>query len=188
MKETKMNRIVMIGPIDAGKSTISRLLAENLNIPHYEMDQLREGYYKELGLNKAKAIKIKDKKGPIAFLKFLKPFEAHAVARIIEDYEYGIIDLGAGHSVYENKALFKKVYKALAPIEHVILLLPSPDKEECEKILNSRSEFKMVHDLNKSFIYSESNYLLAKKIFYTKGKTTMETYCEILAELDLKKE
>lgn len=40
---------IVIGPVGAGKTTVSALLAEALDVPHVKMDRLRLGYYAELG-------------------------------------------------------------------------------------------------------------------------------------------
>lgn len=59
--ETKTHRlrdqsaIIPIGPIGAGKSTIGRLLSETLVMPRLEMDELRWGYYKEIGYSDEEA-------------------------------------------------------------------------------------------------------------------------------------
>jgi hypothetical protein len=41
-----------------------------------------------------------------------------------------VFDFGAGHSVYEDPALFARARAALAPFANVVLLLPSPDPDE----------------------------------------------------------
>ncbi|MEH2063239.1 MAG: hypothetical protein V7K50_13415 [Nostoc sp.] len=50
-----------------------------------------------------------------------------------------MIDFGAGHSVYEDDALFKRVQKVLEPYINVVLILPSPNLEESIQILNERN-------------------------------------------------
>lgn len=36
--------VVLIGPMDVGKSTIAELLAARLDVPHVAMDEVRAGY------------------------------------------------------------------------------------------------------------------------------------------------
>jgi shikimate kinase len=41
-------KVILIGPISAGKSTLSKLIAEKLGIPCRRMDQVRIRYYYDL--------------------------------------------------------------------------------------------------------------------------------------------
>src|SRR3954470_18111710 len=103
-----MNRtIILIGPIRAGKSVIAELLATQLHLPRYSLDDERWKYYKEIGYDEAEASSIaKSRDGMVALLEYWKPFEAYSVERIVADHEGSVIDFGAGHSVYEDEELF----------------------------------------------------------------------------------
>ncbi|MGV0028655.1 shikimate kinase [Phormidesmis priestleyi] len=174
--------IILIGPIGAGKSTIGSLLAERLNIPQYSMDDLRLGYYKEIGYDEELAKHKRESEGFWGIYQYWKPFEAYAVERILSDYEHCVMDFGAGHSVYEDDALFQRVQQLLAPYSNVVLLMPSPDRDESVQILNERNEY--VPDgqpnVNEHFVKHPSNDRLAKFTVYTQGKTPDETCEEIL--------
>ncbi len=187
--------IILIGPMSTGKSTVGTLLAEKLDLPRCELDKVRWGYYKEIGYSDEAASEIaRSEAGMMGLLNYWKPFEAYAVERALADYE-GVIDFGAGHSVYEDETLFARVQKALAPYPHVILLLPSPDLDESVAIVNARfaemvkKEVGQVSDevlrVNEQFVKHPSNQLLAKMVVYTKGKTPAETCAAILEMLDL---
>lgn len=41
--------IILIGPTGIGKTTVSKLLAERLGMPRVALDEIRFGYYKEIG-------------------------------------------------------------------------------------------------------------------------------------------
>lgn len=41
-------KVILIGPIRAGKSTISKLLAEKLNLPQRSMDKISGAFYDEI--------------------------------------------------------------------------------------------------------------------------------------------
>ncbi len=186
--------IILIGPMSAGKSTIARLLAEKLELPRCELDKIRWGYYQEIGYDADAAAKIaRSDAGMVGLLNYWKPFEAHAVERALGEYQ-GVIDFGAGHSVYEDETLLARVQKALAPYPHVILLLPSPDLDESVAIVNARFS-EMVKEevgevdaevlkMNEQFVKHPSNHLLAKIVIYTKDKTPEETCAEIMGKLD----
>lgn len=174
--------IILIGPISAGKSTVGALLADRLGLPQCSMDSLRWDYYKEIGYDEELAKHKRETEGFSSLLQYWKPFEAYAVERLLSEHEQCVIDFGAGHSVYEDVALFQRVQQALAPYPNVVLVLPSPDLDESVQILNERNEY--VPDgkpnVNEHFVRHSSNYELAKFTVYTKGKTPSETCDEIL--------
>ena len=113
-----------------------------------------------------------------------KPFEAHAVERLLADHQDCVIDFGAGHTVYEDETLFARVEAALQPYANVVLLLPSPDLEESVRILRTREDWDGMadgFDFQEHYVKHPSNYRLAKHTVYTKGKTPAETCDEIIA-------
>jgi shikimate kinase len=175
-------KVILIGPISAGKSTLSKLIAEKLGIPCRHIDQVRVRYYKEIGYDDDLAQQILSKDSFLGLYRYWKPFETHAVERLLSENEEVVIDFGGGHSVYEDDALFARVQKALAPYPYVILILPSPDKEKSVKILNERTGGVVSEgfDFHEHFVTHHSNYDLAKHIVYTEGKTPEETCAEIV--------
>ena len=185
-----MTTIILIGPMNTGKSTVAKLLSEKLKLPRCELDRVRWSYYKEIGYDDDVASRIaKSDGGMLGLLQYWKPFEAYAVERVVAEHK-GIIDFGAGHSVYEDETLFARVQQSLAPYPYVILLLPSPDLDESVAIVNTRladmlqREIGEVSDevlkVNEQFVRHPSNHLLAKMVVYTKDKTPEETCAEIL--------
>lgn len=185
--------IVLIGPMMAGKSTIAARLAERLGQPHCAVDDDRWAYYAEIGYDHAAAGQIMENEGMLALLRHWKPFEAHAVARVLADHPGSVIDFGAGHSVYEDAALFGRVQDALAAVPHVILLLPSPDPGQSIAVLNARFSELLAREvghvdpdllaLNAHFVIHPSNRALATMVVYTEGKTPAETCDEIVRRL-----
>ena len=185
--------IILIGPMSAGKSTIAALLADRLGRPRYEIDEDRWAYYAEDGYDQAEAARIVQAEGMVGLLRYWKPFEAHAVERALEDHPGCVIDFGAGHSVYEDAALFAKVERALAPYPNVILLLPSPDLDESVAILNGRfrrlleTEVGHVDEallaVNEHFVRHPSNHRLAKITVYTEGQSPEDTWAAIVGML-----
>lgn len=187
--------IIFIGPICTGKSTISQMLAESHHIPYYSVDEHRWDYYKEIGYDEDEAGRRAKAEGSMGVIRYWKPFEAHAVERILATQSNAIIDFGAGHSVYEDAALFERVQKALAPHPHVILLLPSDNEDESVSVVNARFADLLQREmgavdpellkLNESFVRHPSNRTLAKMIVYTNGKTLEEIHAEVVGLLKL---
>ena len=180
MSQSKL--IILIGPMGAGKTTIGALLAEKLNIPQVSMDNLRWDYYNEINYNSEKGKQLLEQDGFEALYRYWKPFEAYAVERILADHDNCVIDLGGGHSVYEDEALFTRVETAFEPYDNVILLLPSSDLDRSVKILRERVDYEIdtTFDVFELFTKHPSNQKLAKHVVYTEGKTPQETCTEIL--------
>lgn len=173
--------IILIGPVGVGKSTIGKLLSENLNIPQASLDDRRWEIYKEAGYDFELAESIMEKEGFLGIYRYWKPFEAYSVKRVLELYPNQIHDFGAGQSVYEDEKLFEEVKNILEPYQNVVLLLPSEDKERSLEILFERTQFEH----NNLFINNPSNKELAKIIVYTERKEPIETCKEIMEKIKL---
>jgi shikimate kinase len=177
--------IILIGPMGAGKSTQGKLLAAALGRPQCSMDEVRWNYYREIGFDDETQREIGEKEGFEGIYRYWKPFEAHAVERLLADHHDCVIDFGAGHSVFEDGELFERVRKALEPYPNVVLLLPSPDPEESISVLRTREAGFPPEklDLNSHFVLHHSNYDLAKIVVYTEGKMPEETRDGILTAI-----
>ena len=184
------NIIILIGPMCAGKSTLAKLLSSKLSIPRYELDDVRQRFYTEIGYSESYASRIVGEGGMKELIEYWKPFEVYAVERAIVEFENCVVDFGAGHSVYEDPELFARVKNALDPIEHVILIIPSPDVDRAVEIVNQRFSDLLVSSvgkidpellqLNEFFVRHPSNHLLAKKTIYTEGKKPADIADEII--------
>jgi len=177
--------VVLIGPIAAGKSTLGNLLSVALGLPQCSIDDVRFRYYSEIGYDESFAKRVYQSEGFWGLYRYWKPFEAHAVERVVEDHPNSVIDLGAGHSVYEDDALFVRVKRALAPCRHVVLLLPSPDLNTSLNVLRKRrpSLRAIEPDINEHFIMHRSNYELATFTVYTEGRLPRDTCAEIVGRI-----
>ena len=185
--------IVFIGPMCTGKSTLARLLAEELNLPRVELDEVRWDFYNEAGYEDRAARVAFDQGGTSAFLAYCKPFEVHAVERVLRSHPDSVIDFGAGHTVQDNPDHAARIARALAPLSNIFLPLPAPDPERCVQVLNARlrellqrevgSVDKDVLELNATFVRHPANQVLAKHILYTEGETPQETCQRVMALL-----
>jgi len=179
--------MVLIGPTGAGKSTVAKLFAQHFQISRYSIDEMSGPYFTELGLTSELYQQIEAEQGFFAVYRHWWSAYAYAVERLVTDYPHGILDLGAAHTHYEDPSLFRRVQKALAPYEHVILLLPSPDVEYTINVLRERSakeqgwEWRVdEYDFIEHWVKDRCNYELATSIVYTAGKAPEETRDEII--------
>jgi len=176
------SEIILIGPVAAGKTTVGKLLAARLEIPLVSMDDLRFGYYQELGYDEEFARELREREGPMAVYRYWKVFDPYSVERLLAEHSDCVFDFGGGSSVHEFDDQLARVQRALEPYENVVLLLPSADEDESVRILSERTGgcgHRGWH-LNAHFVRHRSNRLLAKFVVYTRGKTPAETCDEVL--------
>jgi hypothetical protein len=124
--------------------------------------------------------------GSPALVAYWKPFEAHAVERLLSDHRDFVIDFGAGHTVHEDKALFERVRAALQPFQNVVLLMPDPDVETSLEIMEGFDSI-LIRDreINRHFLTHPSNKILAKHAIYWRGLSPEETCNVVLRQLAL---
>jgi len=181
--------IILIGPMSVGKSTLAKKLAKQLGVARVELDEVRGRFYSAIGYDEKFASEIVGEEGMMGLIHYWKPFQAHAVERALKEYQNCVMDFGAGHSVYEDPELFKRVEKALKPHKYVIQILPSPDVDRSVEIVNQRFSEMLINEvgkidpellaLNEHFVRHPSNGLLAKKTVFTDGKSVKATCQEI---------
>jgi shikimate kinase len=186
--------IVLIGPVQAGKSTQGQLLAEKLGIPQASLDAAGWKYYTEAGLDLVRAGLLRETEGELSSYRYFEQFLLPALERHLRENRDCVIDLGAGHTVYWSDSDLARAQQILAPYRNVVLILPSPDLEESAAILRERTSkigwLKRIReengfDLNEAFLRHHSNFDLAKYVVYTKNRTPEETRDEILNLLHL---
>ena len=174
--------IILIGPPAAGKSTISQLLAAQLGLPIYALDAPERTYPPELGYDADHAGQLYRTQGIRGAWRYEQPFLAAHLGQIIRDHQGGVIDFGAGHSVFEDDADLAQVERTLAPYPNVVLLLPSPDLDESIRILKERPRTTIDGiDANRYLIEHPAYARLATIVAYTEGQTPEET-CRMIAQ------
>ena len=176
--------IILIGPIGAGKTIVGEVLSQRLGCKQVSLDLLRFDYYEEIGYSRDIAKQLGEREGFGAVVRYWKPFEAHSVERVLSDYGQRdcVVDFGAGHSVYEDEALFERVQRALAPFPWVVLLLPSLDIETSLSVIHDREPSLVeMADINRHFLSHPSNQRLAKHVVCTADITPRQVADEILA-------
>jgi shikimate kinase len=186
-RRAEMKQVVLIGPMAAGKSSVAWRLSERTGQRNVPLDQVRWFYFFRAGFDLIEQERRVKEHGSPARLAYWKPFETYAVERVLADFPDAIIDFGAGYTVQDEEGLFARIQAALAPVPHVILLLPSPDLDESLAILTERlpqgmqpeDREEMVCD-NRHFLMSPCNAFLAKATVYTGRRPVEEVSEEVL--------
>ena len=170
--------IILIGPSGAGKSTTAEELCKKTNMKRLCLDRIA---------NRARNTGFKRK------FRNADEFNYYMISEVLRKVKdenlYGIVDFGAGHSIYEDLFMFLEMKHLIEQFSHVILLMPSEEKEESLSILNEQKgieEGSQRAKDNAHFVYSSCNEKLATLIQYTKGKNPSEITDELLTKLEEK--
>ena len=170
--------IVLIGPSGVGKTTVGRLLGDHLGMTFLDLDDLRDRYYEDFGIDRNAEREAYERDGLEGITSYWKPFEALSVERVLREHPDGhVIAFGAGQSVYRTAERTRRVTAALAPFRHVILLLPSEDPEQTLEVLMGRiaidpeapdgATVAAFRPILREHVESESNRSLATSIVIT---------------------
>ena len=159
--------IILIGPSGAGKSTVAEELRKITYLPRLSLDRIANA----------------DRRNGV-MRNFNSPDEYNlsllqkVLDAAVKEGVPGIVDFGAGHSVYRSKEIFEKVKKLLSNFDNVILLLPSKDIEESIDIMAKRSTGD--YSTNREFILSPCNKELATMTVYGNNRKPEEIAKDIL--------
>ena len=88
------NPIILIGPMNTGKSTLGKLLSEKTGLPQFSLDDLRWKYYEEAGFGRQKVKEYQERYGFLNLFWHWKKYEAYTVERAFEDHHNGVFDFG----------------------------------------------------------------------------------------------
>ena len=182
-----MQDIILLGTVAAGKTTIAKLLSQKLNKPIISLDDLRFGYYKEIGYDHDHMKALHEKAGIMAIFQYGKIFDAYSIERILEDHQNCIFDFGGGNIVSGYDFDLKRIKKALEPYKNIVFLVPGRDNEETLKFIYNRRDIKSRdRELIEYLVYNHSNYEIAKYTVFVNNKTPEKVCDEVLSMCNLK--
>lgn len=127
-----MNNICIIGPMNAGKSTISKKISKKLNKNLIILDEIRWKKYAEYGFDHRKENEIGNEKGFLGVYEYWKQFEIKLVTDVLFNNENCIVDFGGGHSVYTNEKYLEEL-EEVKEDNKFILLMPDSMHEKVSK-------------------------------------------------------
>ena len=120
------------------KARLPNCWPRRLHRPAESLDR-HQHYYPEVGWDRDEFRRIARDGAPKAADRYFQTFFPAAIERLLADYPGHIIDLGAGHTVYEDEALFARVQHMLAPIATWCSSSPLPDLDASVRILRERA-------------------------------------------------
>lgn len=153
--------IILIGPSGAGKSEVAEILRKITGMPRICLDRIAND---------------ERKSGYIQKFDCVEEYNHDMLKRMLElakkNGEPGIVDFGAGHSVYDDLIIFNDIKLMLKSFKNIVLLLPSVDIEKSLAIMSKRSTGDF--SVNRKFLTSPCNRDLATLVEYENGRTPQE--------------
>lgn len=179
--------IVFIGPMAAGKSTTARTLAARLGLPLVPLDAIRWYYHLKDGLSFVEEAEQMDFPTKVAGWE---PFSIRAVERALAEFPEAVHDFGAGHAHYGDPARVERLLAALAPIEHVVLVLPHADLDRTAAVCGARDRARLgaIHEptrdvMNRTFIHSPVFRRVATHTVFVEGRSVDAVVDELVERL-----
>ena len=140
-----MKKIILLGYMGCGKSTIAKLLANSTSFSYLDLDEIIEK-------NENASVKnIFSEKGEIYFRKL----EHQILAALIQNQDSFVLSLGGGTPCYSNNHEFLNA-------DHVISIYLNASVDTLyERLLNSNSERPLIANKNPE----EMKEFIAKSLF-----------------------
>lgn len=184
--------ILLIGPVGVGKSTIANILLRKTELAYVGLDNLSEFYLNHYGYDFNKGKKLVDSKEYLEYLKYRQSFNFLFTKRILDNIDRpSLIEFGGSDTITNKDEEKEKLKSSLKQFKNVILLLPSQNDEESQKIL----EFRMKSEKNEEFFNYINRFLITNKIneeyatniVYTAVKNPDQVVEEILKNIEEKR-
>ncbi len=163
--------ILLIGPAGAGKSSVAEELSKDTGLKRFSVDSITRN------------------DGPSGFISRFETTDDYNLAMtkaLVERAEVGnvsgIVDFGAGHTIYDDTEKFEQAKKIFSKFKNVILLLPSCNNTEALEILSKRA----VGDtsLNDKAVNGRCNRELANMVIYENGRNPEKIAKDILRYIE----
>jgi len=177
-----MANLILIGPPGAGKSSVATWIEELTGRERVSLDDRAHRHHSSK-VPGYETSALDPRKVPfMTAYRTWKPFEIISVENHLRTVDNHVIDFGAGHSVYEDRAQFERVAAAVHG-HHVALLLPDRDIERSRRIyieMHPRQDPEWIKFID-HVLNNPSNGSLANVIVAREAKTAKEVAMEVLA-------
>ena len=167
-RETRRNRIALIGLRGAGKSTLGVQLAQELKVPFVEMDREIES---ESGLPLSELFSLYGQSG-------YRRFEGRCLTRIVKEYPQAVIAVGGG--VVSETGTYEfllancfTVWLKASPSEHMQRVVAQGDMRPMAESQEA------MEDLKRILAGRESQYRKANEIVDTSGLTAAASFARL---------
>ncbi|GAA1409242.1 hypothetical protein AUR04nite_22760 [Glutamicibacter uratoxydans] len=184
--------LVLIGPAASGKSTLGKILADELEVQFVDLDEVSAPYYEEVGWSIPRLVERIELVGRVAAEREWEVARAHAVSRALTDFNNAVIAFGAGHSSFSQAQYAHQVAEALRQVAHVVFVEPCEDRAKSLQILRNRSVaskntdwIRESHDFLAQWLDDPLARRLATTTLHTDGDSPLQSAQRLLAELHL---
>ena len=180
--------MVLIGPVEAGKTTLGKRIAEASGRQFLDLDEIADAYHAEVGWSWERVWERAAAVGRAVAEDKFEPARVYAVERAVATHSGVVMAFGAGHTSYTDKALLARVSAALESVPHVVLVVPSADATRAVEVLRERSQRvrndDWVHegrDFIHQWVHDPANRSLATVVFVTEGEEPAASASRLLA-------
>jgi len=179
---------VLIGPLCVGKTSTATALAARLGLPHVQLDELGESYYRRAGYDAERGAALEQESGYVAKYRYREPAFPVSLGYLFAEHHDCVFDLGAGHTCMLDLSLVDQVRQALTPFANVFLLLPSRDPERSIATIRERlrgdperagDDWDLEVDFIRFWVTSDQNRSLARHLVLTEERTPEQVADEI---------
>ena len=182
--------IVLIGPMGAGKTTLSRALSEAVGVPYAPLDWVGFHAMVRDGLD------VRAYEADETWADKHRRRMPHLIAAVedaIRSFPEFLLDFGAGHAHFETEDEQARLRSVLGPLPNVFLVMPCADPAEAEAICLARDKARWAkagHEwdatrapYHRAFVRSEAFREVAKHTVLTEGRSVQDCVAEMLASL-----
>lgn len=164
-------KIVLLGYMGSGKSTIGKLLSKKLNLPFYDLDSLIEEKIK------LRISEIFKNKGEVYFRKI----ENEVLKDILNEKNDMVLALGGGTPCYfDNMDLLSKCFTIYIKASATKLISHLKDELNQRPLLKDKTQEELVEFINKHLFERNVYYHQAHHVVAIDNKTKEEVLDEIM--------